>query len=138
MTTLTNNLNNQLFTNLTSEEAAVIEEGFINLKRLHAIEITSDDRRRTPKVDEIYIRAGRQTIWGWKSMRKGQKRNISTKRNSVYASSIDAVQLWEYDRGAKQSDRLYITAFQPRSKDYLVTFEGSGGKYRMSYSGPFI
>ena len=73
MNILTNSRNNELFTDLTSDDAAVIEGGFqMRLHSLYASSLTYDDRNKRPVAYEpaLYVN-GRKKL-SWKALRKGK------------------------------------------------------------------
>ena len=129
MTTFTNNQNEQLFTDLTPEEAAVVEGGAVLLQRLHAVRLTPDDGRGP---DEIHIRKDGQKL-NWVPMSKGQIRKLGTKGRGLRASSISAVSLQEYDRGPGNDEFLSLVSTTSHGNGRLATFKGGGALYRLAY-----
>jgi hypothetical protein len=129
MTTLTNNLNEQLFADLTPEEAAIVKGGAtLYIKRIHAVRLTTDDRW-TGK-DEPYIRVDGLKVWGPTGINQGEILGVYQYHPVGRYSTI---QLWEddplYDDGLGTLG-LYRKGF---GFDLLHTFKGKGGEYRIRY-----
>lgn len=136
MTTLTNNKNEQLFTDLTLEEASVIEGGTVFLSHIQAFRLTKDERDNR---DEPYILANGRNIW---SAKKGMKVGDTRKIGKYVSSPLRVsggfadIQLWENDGSGKLSDdfigQLTVTPRTSKGKK-VATLTGSGAKYKLSY-----
>jgi hypothetical protein len=131
MTTLTNIHNEQLFADLTPEEAAVVKGGTtatLNIKRIHAIRLTTDDR--LSGKDEPYIRVSGDKVWGPTGINQGEILGVYHLRG---VGSNATIQLWEddplYDDGLGTLS-LFRKGF---GLDLLHTFKGKGGEYRIRY-----
>ena len=74
MSTLVKNCDQQLFIDLTSEEAALIEGGTVYLSHIQALKLTKDEK---DKRDEPYLSAYGRNIWAAKKgMKIGDTRKI--------------------------------------------------------------
>lgn len=133
MTTLTNNQDNQLFADLTPEEAAVIEGGTVFLSHIKALKLTKDEKDNR---DEPYLSAYGRNIWAAKKgMKVGDTRKIG-KFISSPLRGFTNIKLWENDGSSKLSDdfigQLTVTPRTPKGKN-VATLTGSGAKYKLFY-----
>jgi hypothetical protein len=127
MTTLTNIQNEQLFTDLTSEEAASVKGGAtLNIQRIHAIRLTTDDR--LSGKDEPYIRVDGKKVWGPKGINQGEILDVYKMR---LVGSNSTIQLWEDD--PLYDDGLGTLSLSRKGFGLLATFKGKGGEYRIRY-----
>jgi hypothetical protein len=125
MTTLTNNQNEQLFTDLTAKEAAVIEGGAVFLSHIQALKLTQDEKDGR---DEPYILNNRRRIWGPEGMKVGDIRKVGK------FVRFGAIQLWEKDsRFDDFIGQLNIDRPRPPLRGSAI-LTGSGAKYRLFYS----
>lgn len=139
MTTLKNNQNEQLFTNLTLEEAEVIQGGaMIHFRNVYARSLTRDDRdpRHGPRADEpmLYIRG--KKIWGWKALYPGSRGRHIGRHHAI--SSYKDIEFREYDRG-NANDRIKYAGVIPTvgpkgSRSSLLRFRGNGAEYQLRIS----
>ena len=136
MITLTNNQNEQLFTDLTPEEAALIEGGAVFLSYIQALKLTKDEK---DKRDEPYLLVNGRKIWEAKGgMKVGDIRKVGKFAfDPRMFGGIPNIQLWENDGTGRCSDdfigQLRVTKPTPRGRR-VATFTGSGAKYRLFYS----
>jgi hypothetical protein len=129
MITLTNNLNEQLFADLTPEEAAIVKGGAtLYIKRIHAVRLTTDDR--FSGKDEPYIRVDGIKVWGPTGINQGEILGVYQYHAVGRYSTI---QLWEDD--LRYDDRMgTLGLFRAGiGFDKLATFKGKGGEYRIRY-----
>ena len=128
MTTLTNHNNKQLFTDLTSEEAAVVEGGKkIILHKVEAIKSAADGFKNS---DDLYIKLGKKTVWGPRSIDNGDIKNLGISRNF---SKFLKVSLWDED--IRNDDPLgSFTAKNRTSGKKTRILKGSDSKYELTYS----
>ena len=132
MTTLTNNHNDQLFTELTPEEAAVIEGGIrIKLGRLTASSITYDDRKSGSDEPRLYNN-GRK-IWSGKGLKVGGKGLWIGK--TVNVRNLKDLHFLEDDGRSNKDDYVGFKGIGKglRTKSYL-TFKGAGANYKLSFT----
>ena len=119
--------NEQLFTELTPEQAAVVEGGlFIHIERLDAIKAGAD----TLSKDDTYIKINGEKIWGKESFRTGQKRDVN--RGLSVDSSFARVTLFDQDFG----DDDYLggfTAYNTSGSERRAQVSGSGSTYDVYY-----
>jgi hypothetical protein len=91
------NQHEQLFTELTSEEAAVIEGGKrITLSRIKCVKANMDSPAWA-NSDDVYIKLGDQTVWGPRSMDDGHEIDLEGIGKN-FNHSI-GVSLWDSDPG---------------------------------------
>lgn len=138
MATLMNNQNEQLFTELTPQEAAVVEGGFrIRLGRLTASSLTYDDRdhRFGPRADEPILYVKNQKKWGWKPLFPGKTgQEIGT---NVNINGFGDIRFREYDRGRRNDDHISFVkskTFGSLGLKGILYFRGAGAHYKLNYS----
>ncbi|NEO16560.1 MAG: hypothetical protein F6J98_47215 [Moorea sp. SIO4G2] len=115
----------QLFSELTSEEAAVIEGGLtLILHSIQAVKAGADRRGR----DEAYLLVNNVKWWGVKKMKTGQSRSI----NEIIPFGGSAnIQLFDRDPGTDDfMGDLRIS--QPTGLS-ITTLSGSGSIYKLTY-----
>ena len=141
MTTLTNDQNEQLFTDLTSEEAEIIEGGGkVFLSKVIALSLTRDDRDNRPRADEVWLYVKGQKKWGWRTLYPGSTgRGINM---NVNINSLKDIEFREYDRGNANDRITYargVTEVTSRLPDGRVwsrhDFTGNGAVYRLKILG---
>ncbi|MDJ0619593.1 MAG: hypothetical protein QNJ63_23100 [Calothrix sp. MO_192.B10] len=123
----------QLFTELTAEEAAVIEGGnVLYLSSIKAVRTGGDSRGK----DEPYLLLNGRRIWGWKSMSQGQTIGI----NQVFfeGSGTQNLQLWEYDPGPNNDDfmgsvRIDVSRLGSRTARFRAIVGGRMTAYDLKY-----
>ena len=135
MSTLVNDRDRQLFTDITPAEASIIEGGRkIFLSHIQALRLTKDEKDGR---DEPYILANGRNIWA----AKGGMKVGDTRRIGKFVSSplrwFANIQLWENDGFGRLSDdfigQLPVTPWMPKGKK-VATLTGSGAKYKLFYS----
>lgn len=119
----------QLFTELTSEQASVIEGGRkVTVKSITCIKAGAD----TPSWlndDDIYIKIGDQRIWGINSMDDGQTMNVNT---TVDYSGSTKISVWDDDPGF--DDFIGSITVNGAYGGPAKTVEGSGSKYSVNFT----
>jgi hypothetical protein len=122
------NQNEQLFTELTPAEAAVIEGGLrLVIDRIQAINAGADSL----SADDTYITVNGTKIWGEFSMNTGQTRSVN--RTRTVPGSWARVALFDAD-WPDSDDRL--GAFDARNTNGVLTraqVNGSGSIYDVYY-----
>jgi len=89
------NQNEQLFSELTPAEAAVVEGGMgLIIDRIHAIKAGADNGN----PDDTYITVDGKKIWGYYSMTTGQSRDVN--KTTAPLGSSARVELFDDDRNA--------------------------------------
>jgi hypothetical protein len=126
------NQHEQLFTELTPEEAAVIEGGKrIILHKIKCVRANMD----TPaslNSDDVYIKIGGQTVWGPKSMDDGHIIELNDIGRN-FSNSIN-VSLWDDDGifGDDEIDNKNFSAITNGWKSASFT-NSNGSSYRLTY-----
>ncbi len=121
----------QLFTELTSEQASVIEGGktrTLTIKSIKCIKAGAD----TPtwlNDDDIYIKVGDQRIWGINSMDDGQSMNVNT---SVLYNGSTNISVWDDDPGPDEFIGSITVNGPYGGPAKLVT--GSGSQYSVNFT----
>jgi hypothetical protein len=121
----------QLFTELTSEQAAVVEGGAtLKLYSIKALKAGAD----LIGPDDTYMRVNGHQIWGVYKMKTGQTRTIN---KFVDFSDRAFVQLFDRDLGKDD----YLGGFQASTtptgrpdKPATAFLSGSGSRYEISYA----
>lgn len=137
MTTLTNNQNEQLFTDLTPQEAAVIEGGKDTHKfALYKIECIQARADGGNDPDDLYIKIGGVQYSQPSPMKRGSKLSYwgnPKKRN--FAGNGITVHLFDHDRGSPDQ-RVGRRHFENRSTGGFKTtrVRGHGSVYDMTYA----
>ena len=135
MTTLTNHQNDQLFTELTSEESAVIEGGAILLQRVDLVKKTRGEKGN----EEIRVFDATKGFLGYNNnMSLNKIWKMGSKGKGLRATNIRNVYLGEFDGFDKNGNAKYgyltFKSMKKRSgNNRLATFKGVGGVYRMAY-----
>jgi hypothetical protein len=125
------NQQEQLFTELTPEEAAVIEGGKrIILSKIKCVKANMDSPASL-NSDDVYIKFGNQTVWGPKSMDDGHEINLEG-IGKDFTSSIN-VGLWDDDPGP--DDHIATSNFGAVTNVWKTReFNNSNGsKYILTY-----
>ncbi|MDJ0621169.1 MAG: hypothetical protein QNJ63_31280 [Calothrix sp. MO_192.B10] len=118
----------QLFTELTSEEAAVIEGGLtLKLYWIKALKANADWGRLNR--DDTYIRVNGRTVWGVKKMKSGQTRSIN---KFVDFNRSASIQLFDRDPG-KDDFMGGFTVSKPTGRRLTGFAWGSGSTYALNY-----
>ncbi len=119
--------NEQLFTELTPEQAAIVEGGlFIHIEKIHAIKAGAD----TLSKDDTYIKINGEKLWGEKSFGTGQERDVN--RGLSVDSSFARVTLFDEDWGNDD----YLGGFTARNTNGSLRraqVSGSGSTYDVYY-----
>ncbi len=117
------NQNNQLFTELTDEQSAVVEGG----ARLYIDTIFAVTAR---KQDDLYIRFNRDKIFGTKDIDSQETLNVKKGYTFFHNAGLE---LWDEDWGS--DDRLYskwITT-EPTNGYQNLEVKGDGYEYHIKY-----
>ncbi|NEO24777.1 hypothetical protein [Moorena sp. SIO4A5] len=118
----------QLFTELTSEEAAVIEGGLtLKLYSIKALKANADWGRFNR--DDTYILVNGRTVWGVHKMKTGQTRNIN---KFVDFNNFANIQLFDRDFGKDDFMGGFIVN-QPTGGKLRGFAWGSGSTYALIY-----
>ena len=115
----------QLFTELTLEEGAVIEGGkFVSIQKIQAIRADADFIGQ----DDTYITIGGTKIWGEFGFSTGQTRNVN--RGRTFGSST-RVALFDEDPG--NDDSLGSFTVSGLTNGSIARVSGSGSTYDVYY-----
>ncbi|MCC5617438.1 hypothetical protein LC605_20585 [Nostoc sp. CHAB 5836] len=115
----------QFLTDLTPEEASVIEGGkFVLIEKIQAIKADADFIGK----DDTYITIGGRKIWGAKSFSTGQARTVN--RGRTFGSST-VVALFDEDLG--NDDPLGSFTVSGLTNGSIVRVSGSGSRYDVYY-----
>ena len=119
----------QLFTELTPAEAAIIEGG----KRitLHKVECIKANADAGPNSDDLFIKLGGERVWGPNSIDDGLSANLNNIGRD-FGSSI-RVEFRDQDTGNPDDYLGSITASKV-GRNQTSILEGSGSKYKLFYS----
>lgn len=121
-----NSIDEQLLTDLTAEQSAIVEGGkTLTIHDIYAVKACADYK----SADDTYIKINNKKVWGENSMLTGTYRNVNVSQNfSDYAS----VSLFDEDWG---NDDLLgnFVASDPVQGAY-ATVSGSGSTYKIRYS----
>ncbi len=118
----------QLFTELTSEQAAVVEGGlFITIDKIHAIKAGAD----TFSADDTYITIDGGKIWGDYSMTSGQTRTVN--RGLSTSGSSARVELFDADWPDADDSLGGFTAYHTNFEQRRARVSGSGSIYDVYY-----
>ena len=125
------NQHEQLFSELTPAEAAVVEGGFrVVIDRIQAIRAGADP----VGADDTYITANGRKIWGEYSMTTGQTRNVN--QGYTGPGSSAQVQLFDADPWPNRDDQMGgFTASNTNGALRRVRVNGSGSTYDVYYRG---
>jgi len=124
------NQHEQLFSELTPAEAAVVEGGFrLTIDRIQAIKAGAD----LVGADDTYITVNGTKIWGNASMTTGQARNV--KRGYTGPGSSAQVQLFDSDWPSRDDSMGGFTAGNTNGALRRVRVSGSGSTYDVYYRG---
>lgn len=120
------NQHEQLFTELTPVEAAVIEGGkTLRLYSIEAIKASAD----TVGKDEAYLNFNGKKIWS-RSMGTGNSAPIDLSLNFYGKATLNL-----YDEDPGQDDPMGgIVVDKPTGGQRVATLSGSGSKYQLKYS----
>lgn len=136
MITLTNNQNEQLFTELTPQEASVVEGGFrIRLGRLTASSLTYDDRNNRPVADEPRLYNNGRKVWDWRTKKKGLQvggKGLWLGGKVINISSLKDLYFVDYDRGPANDD--YVRFRTVNFENNYMIFRGVGASYKLRFS----
>ena len=124
------NQHEQLFSELTPAEAAVVEGGFrVVIDRIQAIRAGADP----VGADDTYITVNGRKIWGHYNMTRGRTRSVNSHYQSPFATEAVRVQLVDYD-WAGGHDNLG-GFFAVRTNGVVKKqVQGSGSIYEVYYS----
>lgn len=120
---MNNNQQEQLFTELTDEQSAVVEGGATFF-------VESIRAFNASKQDDLYMKVNGVKIISSKDINSNETRHVN--KGQEFTSSA-RVQLWDDDRWPNGDDKLSTRYFSstPRSGHYDVT--GKGYHYRVNY-----
>ncbi len=127
------NQHEQLFTELTPEEAAVIEGGVrITLSKIKCVKANMD----TPaslNSDDVYIKLGNQTIWGPKSMDDGHEINLGNLATDIPGSTVK-IGLWDDDPAPNPDDKIQERTYGITNSWRTVSFmNANGSHYQLTF-----
>jgi hypothetical protein len=123
------NLQEQLFTELTSEEAAVIEGGKrITLHRIKCLEANADGWLNS---DDVFIKLDNDRVWGPRSMDDGHEIDLQGIGKN-FGRSIK-VTLRDQDPG-NPDDPLGSFDAKRVGRNQNAIVSGSGSRYQVFYS----
>ena len=118
----------QMFTDLTSEEASVIEGGgFARVNYIKALKAGADEYGNP---DDTYIKIGRHRIWGAKEMSTGQREYVGSGRILTKKSEIS---LFDSDPG-RDDGMGWVNIYPWEKGTFTATLEGSGSEYEVNYT----
>jgi hypothetical protein len=118
----------QLFTELTPEEAAVVEGGlYITIDQIQAIRAGAD----TFSADDTYITINGSKIWGENSMSSGQSRTVN--RGTNVPGSSARVQLFDADWPDDDDSLGGFTAYNTNFQTAVTRVSGGGSTYDVYY-----
>ncbi len=122
------NQHEQLFTELTPAEAAIIEGG----KRivLHSVDCIKADADGWLNSDDLFIKLGGESVWGPNSIDDG----LSAKLNDVGRKFDKSIKVELRDSDPGRDDALGSFTASKVGKNQTQTLEGSGSKYKLHYS----
>jgi hypothetical protein len=124
------NQHEQLFSELTPAEAAVVEGGFrLTIDRIQAIKAGADP----VGADDTYITVNGRKIWGNESMTTGQARDVN--RGYMGPGSSAQVQLFDADWPSRDEQVGGFTAVNTSGALRRVRVSGSGSTYDVYYRG---
>ena len=123
------NQHEQLFTELTAAEAAVVEGGLrLTINRIQAIKAGAD----VVGADDTYITVNGRKIWGDYSMTTGQTRSVN--RSLTTQGSSSRVELFDDDPWPNRDDSLGgFTAVNTNNRLIRQRTRGSGSIYDVYY-----
>ncbi|NEO03110.1 MAG: hypothetical protein F6K50_49680 [Moorea sp. SIO3I7] len=120
--------NEELFTELTPEQGAVVEGGlFILIDQIQAIKAGADFIGK----DDTYITINGNKIWGDKSFSTGQTRTVN--QGTSTPGSFARVQLFDKDRFSRDDRMGGFTAFNTFGSQRRARVSGSGSTYDIYY-----
>lgn len=127
MTTHTNSLNEQLFTDLTPEKASMIQGGAtkVTFNNLVIKKLTSDEF--PGGGDEPFIRMNGDVIWKAKGVKPNDRRPINVTR------PIAKAQIWEDDGFDDFIGELGFSTSSPKGTRTAVR-KGSGAVYEINFT----
>jgi hypothetical protein len=125
------NQHEQLFSELTPAEAAVIEGGLrLTIDRIQAIRAGADP----VGADDTYIKVNGTKIWGDYSMTTGQTRSVN--RGYTASGSSAQVQLFDADPWPNGDDRVgHFTAVNTNGVLTRERVGENGSMYYVYYRG---
>lgn len=123
------NQQEQLFTELTSEEAAVIEGGAeLRLYSIEAIKTGMDSFGS----DDVYLKVNGSKEWGTTKMSAGDTKYIS--KNRIVGDGKTTIDLFDDDPWPRRDD-LIATIKVGKTNGYkTVTLKNSKSEYRLTYA----
>lgn len=121
-----NTIDEQLLTDLTAEQSAIVEGGkTLQIHDIYAVKAGAD----TGSADDTYIKIGSKKVWGENSMKTGTYRNVNISQDfSDYAS----VSLFDEDWGNDDFLGNFVVSAPVQGK--IATVSGSGSTYEVHYS----
>jgi preprotein translocase subunit YajC len=124
------NQHEQLFTELTPAEAAVVEGGLrLTIDRIQAIKAGADSLSN----DDTYITVNGTKIWGNYGMNSGQTRLVDQSR-TIRGSSA-RVELFDADWPDSDDSMGGFTAGNTNGRQLRARVSGSGSTYDIYYRG---
>lgn len=123
------NQNPELFTELTSEQASMIEGGaFVTVNSIRAITASSDG----DPTDEAKIKVGKNEIWGSYPMRTGDSLRVGRGRNF---NSSTVIRVYDDDTWPNPDDFAGGTRIYPSQRgNFTRTVEGEKSRYELNYT----
>ena len=132
MTNFRDDCSEQLFTDLTPEEAAVLEGGFkMRLHNLYAGSITYDDRRGRSGADEPAFYVNGRKKWAGKGLRRGKAIKVG---KTISTDSLYNLKFLERDPGKDDPVRFERLVLGRGGKYWTAVFRGSGASYGLNFS----
>lgn len=121
--------NEELFTELTPEQGAVVEGGlFIFIDQIQSIKAGADLIGK----DDTYMTINGNKIWGDKSFSTGQTRNVNIGTSTL--GSFARVELFDKDGFLNRDDRMGgFTAYNTFGSLQRARVRGSGSIYDIYY-----
>jgi len=121
--------NQELFTELTPEQGAMVEGGlFIFIDQIQAIKAGADLIGK----DDTYITINGNKLWGDKSFSTGQTRTVNIGTSTP--ASFARIELFDKDGFLNRDDPMGgFTAFNTFGSQQIMRVSGSGSIYDIYY-----
>lgn len=128
------NFNSQVFTELTSDQASIVEGGLsLTIHSVHCLKADADSF--FAGSDDLFITADGSFVAGTFSMKSGRKRTVNCTFNS--SRNTIAVDLFDDDQATVFDQNDYLGGFTASSTGgqiFSKRVSGSGSRYRVFYS----
>lgn len=122
-----NTIDEQLLTDLSAEQAAIVEGGM--LLKIHSIE-AAHAGADVAGADDTYIKVDSSKIWGVTSMSTGSKRSVNYEKSFTYNASVA---LFDEDWGPDD----YLGGFsvsRVTNGEQIAQVSRGGSTYNVYYS----